>query len=177
MGRNRRRQYIVDESLQRHIITQHMWGPCLCLIATSSLLGWYCWNLKEEALLVDADLSIAPLFLTAIVFVFSALGFSAFVGLRLSAQIAGPMVNFGNTLKRVREGDLSARIQLRKGDLLFNASDHVNQLLDWLEEHPPTGVVKQAAAQARPPVDDVAPPRAATPDVPAATAASATEAE
>ena len=52
---------------------------------------------------------------------------------RSKSSIAGPCVNFERTLNNFSSGDYSARVHLRKGDLLFDVADRVNELLEWAQ--------------------------------------------
>jgi hypothetical protein len=50
--------------------------------------------------------------------------------LKLTHQIAGPLVRFRNTLKKMASGDPVEKIQLRNGDLLIEFQEAFNELLD-----------------------------------------------
>ena len=65
---------------------------------------------------------------------------------RFSHRIAGPMINIRRALNAIQDGRLDTRIKLRKHDLLMEAADDLNVFLDWLQEHPPTGVPTAAPA-------------------------------
>ena len=58
---------------------------------------------------------------------------------RLASRVAGPEHRLILSLRRIRSGDLSFRIHLRKGDLLTGLADECNALLDWLNDNPPAG--------------------------------------
>jgi len=134
---NRRRQIIVNKKYQNRIVFAISWPPALCLVLTSLAIGVFCWNLSVEALEADVELtSLAPLFLTTISFLVLAAGFQFFSALKFSHDLAGPTVNIARVLKSVRDGDLSARIHLRKRDLVQDVAEEINALLDWLEDHP-----------------------------------------
>ena len=138
MRQNRRHQVIVNKSFQSRVIISSMWVPCLCLMASSVLLAVFCRRLNDEAMLTDADLpSIVPVFLVSVGFVFLATVFTLVHGVRMSHRIAGPVVNFEQTLKRFKAGEHTARILLRRRDLLIDAADRVNDFLDWAEENLP----------------------------------------
>ncbi|MHC4850884.1 MAG: hypothetical protein ACYTKC_08780 [Planctomycetota bacterium] len=139
MSRNRRRQIVINKSLQSRIVFATAWAPGLCLAGTALLLGVFCARLYSEALQADVSLpSILPVFMIAVAFMLVATAYMLFAALRFSHRIAGPMYNFGRTLKEFREGNIDARITLREHDYLEEVQDHINSFLDWLREHPPT---------------------------------------
>jgi methyl-accepting chemotaxis protein len=141
---NRRHKVIVNKTLQHRLILTTMWIPCLCLSMSSVLLAMFCQRLYTEATLSEAELpSIVPVFLSSVGFVVLATVFTVIHGVRLSQRIAGPIVNIGRTLGRVTDGESSARVHIRRADLLTDAADHINGFLDWLEEHPPSESVRE----------------------------------
>lgn len=147
-SKNRRQQVFVNQPLQRRVILASIWIPCMCLVLSATGLAVFSTRLHAEAMLLNEDLpSTLPVLLASIGFVFVAAGFTIVHGIRLSQRIAGPSVNFHHTLSQIKQGDLSARVRLRKLDLLADTADHVNEFLDWLEEHPPSGVTRPEEAQ------------------------------
>ncbi|MBL9076854.1 MAG: hypothetical protein JNL08_05085 [Planctomycetes bacterium] len=58
---------------------------------------------------------------------------------RVAARVAGPERRLVEALRRMREGDLSFRVQLRRGDPLGAVARECNALLDWLNANPPAG--------------------------------------
>jgi methyl-accepting chemotaxis protein len=52
----------------------------------------------------------------------------------LTHRVAGPLVRFQNTLRRMSEGEEIKQIQLRDGDLLDDLRDAFNDYLDSLQE-------------------------------------------
>ena len=48
-------------------------------------------------------------------------------------RIFGPLINFSNTFQRVSDGDLTARVNLRRGDFLKTEAAHANEMLQSLE--------------------------------------------
>ena len=149
--KNRRRQIIVNKRYQNRIVFAISWPPALCLALTSVAVGVFCWNLSVEALETDVELpSLVPLFMTTIGFLVLAAGFQFFSALKFSHSLAGPTVNIARILKNIRSGDLSARVQLRQGDFVQDVADEINGLLDWLEDHPPSGIADGVAETSEP---------------------------
>jgi hypothetical protein len=52
------------------------------------------------------------------------------------------MYRINESIKRIRQGDISFRVTLRKGDHLTDIAEELNKLLDWLNANPPQGVVR-----------------------------------
>ena len=139
-GRQRRRQIIVDKTLQSRIAFTAAWPPALCVALATVLLGVYCSRLHEEELLVDAELpSIVPVFAIGVAFMLIATVYTFYSAIRFSHRVAGPMVNIGNTLERFRGGDRAARVRLREKDYLGKVANDVNQLLEWVADQAPAG--------------------------------------
>lgn len=58
---------------------------------------------------------------------------------RLTHLVEGPEHRLQQTLRRIRGGDLSFRISLRRGDLLQGLAQECNEVLEWLNRCPPAG--------------------------------------
>ena len=50
-------------------------------------------------------------------------------------QVCGPLVNFTNSFKKVAQGDLTRRVNLRAKDLLKEEAGHFNDMVDQLSNH------------------------------------------
>jgi nitrogen fixation/metabolism regulation signal transduction histidine kinase len=81
-----------------------------------------------------------PLFLAVLGFVIVSAIVVVQQALRFSNRIAGPSYRLIKSMQQVCSGDVSFRVKLRKGDLLGEVADAFNELLDWLNLHPPRGV-------------------------------------
>lgn len=53
--------------------------------------------------------------------------------LKFTHRIAGPLQRFQTTLKAMTEGRTAQRVQLRKGDLLFDLQESFNEYVDTLQ--------------------------------------------
>ena len=172
MGRERRRQIVVNKSLQSRIIFAAAWAPGLCLAGTSLLLGVFCARLNNEALQADVALpSILPVFVISVSFMLVATAYMLFNALRFSHRIAGPMYNIGKTLQRFRDGDADSRVILRKHDYLSEMQDHVNGFLEWLSEDLPASYTRVERTE-EPKADETAHTAEAQETVAAATVAA-----
>lgn len=58
---------------------------------------------------------------------------------RTAHHVAGPEYRLAQSLRRLRGGDLSFRISLRRGDLLTGLAAECNELIEWLNQNPPSG--------------------------------------
>ncbi|MBM4060489.1 MAG: hypothetical protein FJ265_05255 [Planctomycetes bacterium] len=59
--------------------------------------------------------------------------------LRVAGRAAGPEYRLCQALRRIRAGDLAFRVHLRRGDLLADLARECNELIEWLNRHPPPG--------------------------------------
>lgn len=62
-----------------------------------------------------------------------------FQSLHVANRVAGPERRLAQAMQRIRSGDLSFRIHLRRGDLLTPLARECNELLEWLNANPPVG--------------------------------------
>lgn len=86
-------------------------GP---LMTFSELYAAFFWKYYPMLL---AAVTILPLFL--------------YDSIRTTHRIAGPLLRFKNTLKRLRNGEHIESIQLRKGDLLIDFQNEFNEFLKF----------------------------------------------
>lgn len=129
---NRRQTIVVNQAVQKRIVFATIWAPVLCLLLTAVLLGHYASRMSQESGIVPL-LLLGFLLISAALFVFNALSFSH--------KVAGPGYHIGKVLHAVREGRLDTRVQLRRGDFLIEVAHEINDFLEWLEEHPPQGLM------------------------------------
>jgi len=95
----------------------------------------------EAATERDVELpTLVPLFLAILGFTLAVAALVVFQALRFSHRIAGPAYRLVKSLERIRSGDISFRVNLRRGDHLSEVAAELNNLLDWLNENPPPGV-------------------------------------
>ena len=134
---------VVNKPLQGDLILKISLFPTLALAATTILLAVFCQKLTDEALLADIELpSLVPLLITVMGFVLVSVMFLLYNALKISHRIAGPIYRICKCIQRIRGGDIGFEITLRDGDHLEEVRDELNQLLTWLNENPPEGVIK-----------------------------------
>lgn len=121
---DRRQQLIILGTFQRRIILGAVLGSIL-LINIVLILGF----LLDPQLLNRIDTID-----TAIIAIveLATIGLIFYLSLLASNKIAGPMYAFDKVLQRIREGDLSARLHLRHGDIFVDVAEEMNQTFDAL---------------------------------------------
>lgn len=114
--------------------------PAVILVASILGVAWFCRALLQEAERVDMELpGLLPLFLGVFGICLVSCLLVVLQGLRLQRRLAGPTLRVIAGMQRVRVGDLSFRIHLRRGDYLSEVAFEFNKVIDWLNENPPDG--------------------------------------
>ncbi|MGE3172297.1 MAG: hypothetical protein AB7O97_06690 [Planctomycetota bacterium] len=80
-----------------------------------------------------------PLYLTAGSCLLAAVSVVVLQAARVSDRVVGPERRLVESLRRLRSGDLSFRVSLRRGDLLTDLAAECNRVLEWLNANPPAG--------------------------------------
>ncbi|GEM_PF-2922946 len=149
---NRRRKLIVNKKTQTRMVVTITFLPILGLVAATLAVGFLTGKVLDEARQAEVALpTLSPLFIALFSFILAAGVVVVIQALRYSHKIAGPTFRLVRSLKSIRNGDLSFRVKLRKGDELTEIAEEVNRLMDWLADHPPKGVrmigVKDSASK------------------------------
>lgn len=165
---NRRKQLVVDPRMQGRMVFRMAGLPAIAMAGIAAFTGVYCQTVMDEARMFDSDMpDLMPLIWLVIAFEVFAAAILIYHSLRISHTVAGPAYRIQKSLERIRSGDISFTVNLRKGDQLTNLRDELNLLLGWLREHPPEGVtVPQSPATGsatRAPEVESAPAPAPTP--------------
>ncbi len=101
----------------------------------------FCHDLIEEAAASHIHVpTLVPLFVALLGFVAAATLVLWFQAMRLAQRLAGPAYRLVKSMERIRGGDISFRVHLRRGDHLTEVAAEMNSLLDWLNANPPRGV-------------------------------------
>jgi methyl-accepting chemotaxis protein len=146
---NRRRTLIVNRPYQKHIVYRLLWPSAVVVMFAGLLTIVFCVQLAQEADAVDVPLpTLVPFLIAAASFTICGTALMGLNALRLSHRIAGPMYRIKRTLEAVQNGNLAIRANLRRGDELQDLATDLNEFLDWLERHPPTGVQPKAPVTA-----------------------------
>ena len=140
--RDPRRKLILDQGKQFRIMSGLATLPLLTLLGATVAVALLGSRVLNEARSTDAEItSLFPLFLALILLILSAGCMVALQAMRYSHRIAGPSFRLLQSLERIKRGNLEFRVELRDGDELQDLAEGINELIDWLEEHPPRGVL------------------------------------
>jgi len=138
--------------------------PVALMAVAVTVLTLYCRSLLVEAAAgQQVTVGTLPLVLVAGGFLVASASVVLLQSTRVVNRVAGPELRLARALQRIREGDLSFRVHLRRGDLLTDLARECNALLDWLNTNPPNGcvtggdVVEVATETAEEPLAEVAP--------------------
>jgi len=148
-NRERRTKWLINPAMQGRIVFRMAAIPAAALAGIAVFTGLYCADVLEEARALDQELpDLMPLIWLVMAFELVAACLLVMHALRLSHTIAGPAYRIGKSLERIRTGDFTFRVQLRKGDHLTELRDEMNLLLAWLEQNPPRPKDAEPAAAA-----------------------------
>lgn len=114
--------------------------PGLAMLVSVLALALYCRSLLAEAAAGRA-VAVGEIGLWFVVggFLAACACVVTLQSVRLANRVAGPEYRLRRALQRIRSGDVGFRIALRRGDLLGGLARECNDLLDWLNENPPSG--------------------------------------
>jgi hypothetical protein len=117
-----------------------MAGSLLFLGAAVWALTWWC-SAALDAATADgsAHAAAVPLHVAAACFLLAAGAVVLAQSSVLARRLAGPEYRVIQSLRRMRSGDLTFRLSLRRSDLLRDVADECNAVLDWLNANPPAG--------------------------------------
>lgn len=125
---------------QRQLLRLSLLVPLVVLFSSVLLLTLICHNLLANAELGEPS-GESPLALYAAAggFLMASVAVVVLQAGRVAHRVAGPEYRLVQAIRRIRSGDLSFRVQLRKGDMLTALAAECNGLLDWLNCSPPPG--------------------------------------
>lgn len=134
----RRRHFIINKDLQFSLLTISIFYLLLFLVVIGSILFIpvmieldrvdYASDQAVQA--ASKIMYLHSKFWPAVIF---ALVVIALHSIRTSHKIAGPLYRFDRLFESVKEGNLSSKITLRKGDYLINEMDNINEMLESLQ--------------------------------------------
>lgn len=90
----------------------------------------------------DGDGALILLLTALAVFLSAVSGLSVGITGRLRQRVEDPTRRLVLAMRRVRRGDLTFRVHMRRGDLLRGVAVELNELIDWMNEVVPEGVRK-----------------------------------
>ncbi len=134
----RRRHFIINKDLQFSLLAISIFYLLLFLVVIGSILfipamielDRVDYSSDQAVLAANKILYIHSKFWPAVIF---ALIVIALHSIRTSHKIAGPLYRFDRLFESMKEGNLSQKISLRKGDYLINEMDNINEMLESLQ--------------------------------------------
>lgn len=127
-----RRQFVVDRDYQYRFATRIFLLVLAVAILSALLASLVLWaNLPQRVLLRPYLLAIA---ITLLLELLIAIPITFHVGIRQSLQIIGPVQRIKRTVWAIGMGDFTRRIQVRKGDVLEDVAQSINQMAANLEQ-------------------------------------------
>lgn len=114
--------------------------PMAMLAVAVVVITWFCRDMLLGAVVGEATVAAElPLYVAAGCFLLAAGAVVVLQSVQVAERVAGPEYRLVQSLRRIRGGDLSFRVHLRKGDLLGGLAQECNELLEWLNQNPPSG--------------------------------------
>jgi hypothetical protein len=108
-------------------------------LAVVALTGWCRQELGAAAAGAGGARSELLLYVCASTFLLAIGAAGLLLAARLARRVAGPEYRLIEAMRRMRSGDISFRVHLRRGDPLTRLADECNELLEWLNRNPPRG--------------------------------------
>jgi hypothetical protein len=136
----RRQTWLDGGPSSRQLLRLSLLVPLAVLFSSVLLLTFMCHQLLASAEQGEpVGESPLALFAAAGGFLMASVAVVVLQAARVAHRVAGPEYRLVQAIRRMRSGDLSFRIKLRKGDMLTALADECNGLLDWLNCSPPPG--------------------------------------
>ena len=110
-------------------------GAYLLAVLGAVLTCAFAWRLWEEGYTSPGEQFVGMLrdCTPVVLSIVWLLPLTAWIAIRHSHRVFGPVVRFRHTCQEVSRGELVRPIKLRKGDYLVNLQDDMNQMLDALQ--------------------------------------------
>ena len=135
-----RKQYLVDRSYQlrfvaRLLVVIFMIAMGSSLIASAILWkSMYSADLEQQAHIVSGLVGIS---MTLLIELLLSISILYYLGIRQTHRVVGPLKRLTKTLEAIGQGDFTQRINLRKGDVLEDLAQTINQMADTLQKRFP----------------------------------------
>lgn len=123
MKSNRRRRYIVAKQFQIRFIALIIMALVIAINAVIIALLSQPWFEQQVTIIDTAILGIVELILVCGAY---------YLAVRTSHRIAGPVYVLAHSLKRLADGDLGFRLQLRRNDYFKDFGDDANLSIERL---------------------------------------------
>lgn len=127
--RNRRRliNYWIYTTVQRRALAMSLSFICIVMMLTMAAMMLY-----QRSSLEGTETGAFYLHVALYAIFGATILIAAVANIWQSHKFCGAMVNFGNVFKALNAGDLTARVQLRKGDYLTGEAELFNEMASTL---------------------------------------------
>ena len=135
-----RKEYLVDRDYQLRFVTRLFIVICGIAVASSVIATGILWKnmyrpeLDQQTHIVSALIGVAVILLIELLV---AIPIVYYLGVRQSHQVVGPVKRMVKTLEALGSGDLTQRIVVRRGDVLEDVAQAINQMADSLQKRVP----------------------------------------
>jgi methyl-accepting chemotaxis protein len=146
MAQNKRKQKLVNTSMQHGFILRVYFSifvsllvftGVMYLVFRSGVRGFVSGenflskiNVLKDVNAFMVELFSGRLFIIALAVLLISFLVTYIMFIYYSHRIAGPAINFKNTFNKIKSGDKSARVSLRKNDYLKELADEFNNMMD-----------------------------------------------
>ena len=139
MDRLRRKKYVVDKKLQYRLLVFNGLYLLVMIFAMATALFMPLMSElsspdlspKQQGEAAGKVLYIHGTFWPAVLFLFVILGAHSVL---VSNKIAGPLHRFQKMFQRIRDGDLTSTMRIRKGDYLLDEQTRIAEMIEALGE-------------------------------------------
>jgi len=132
------RSYFINKKIQLRIATTNLiYMVLVVLVVVFSILAPFYLDIFQPSELCRQYLSakIFIVLLNRLALTVAVLLLVAFIHqIIMSHKICGPLVNFVNSFQRMKNGDLTRKIYLRRYDFLKDEARNLNDMIDGLSE-------------------------------------------
>lgn len=136
--RRKLRSYFINKKIQLRIaITNLIYMVLIVLVVVFSILAPFYLDIFQPSELCRQYLSakIFIVLLERLTITVAVLLLVAFIHqIIMSHKFCGPLVNFVNSFRRLKKGDLTRKIYLRRYDFLKDEARQLNDMIDGLSE-------------------------------------------
>ncbi|MGM0418415.1 MAG: hypothetical protein ACQEQS_06815 [Thermodesulfobacteriota bacterium] len=139
MKNNRRllKNFIINKDFQLRIIFYNFLYLFIASLITAAVILYPETSKMSSSLSVAEKYDAAQTFITLSARLIPAILILLLISfihmLILTHKICGPIISFNKAIKEYKEGNISARVNLRKNDFLKNESREVNEIVQELE--------------------------------------------
>lgn len=134
---SRRRQWVVNRSLQFRFVGVMIFVLCLLTMAALAAVYSALWTTLSLFELLDDPVTVSLFTMVGLIVALQlllVLPFVVWFGIRLTHRVAGPLVRIQAAISHMASGDFNVHLTLRKGDALPELADAINRLAASLRE-------------------------------------------